>query len=155
MKQLSVLLMLAVSLCGCNTKRKAIKSEDATELVSTSVERRDSISRIYHVDSLYCVTDTLSYVKTVYRPDTAKDGRQLIEYSISVSKASKGHGKVAKRSQQDALAISSTKVDSISAVRSSTIKEAKTDARAIGWSFWLIIILAILVTMAYIIRKIK
>lgn len=148
-RALFVIALFAL-LPGCSTKRSAVRSE-ASETRSVSSEvRRDSTFKSYASDSSYCDTEDVEYVRIVYRPDTAVSGRQLIDYTIKVSKASRRAGKASSEAVSSTASHVTAKSDSAS--RSESFVEVRDEASGgcpSGWPWWLLLAVLLFAAAVY------
>ena len=146
-----LLIVLFALLPGCSAKRSAVRSE-ASETRSVSSEvRRDSTFRSYASDSSYCDAEDVEYVRIVYRPDTAISGRQLIDYTIKVSKASRRAGNASSEAVSSTASHVSAKSDSVS--RSESFAEVRDEAFGgcpSGWPWWLLMAVLLFAAAIYV-----
>lgn len=145
-----LLIALFALLPGCSAKRSAVRSEASETRSASSEVRRDSTFRSYVSDSSYCDTEDVEYVRTVYRPDTAISGHQLIDYTIKVSKASRRKGNASSAAVSSTASHVTAKSDSVSHSESFTeVRDEASGGCPSGWPWWLLLAVLLFAAAVY------
>lgn len=140
MLRFKLLLILAIILSSCSTKKNIVKQEEKIEVVTKIDENLSQVSK-----NSETLIDTSSTEEICYEPiDSNKsfvvNGKEYKNVRIKTSKYKNG----ISISKKDEVVLNQTKTTSNKVITKSNRVEKEIDRSVIPWLFWVIVIIVVL-----------